>query len=198
MAGVDSVPAYEVNEVDFRKCWWRRGKLLTKWGTLIGGIVYAAFIVAWTAIKGFDYRSVLLLVVTELIVIAVVYFKTWDLAQLNRFGIFQEGIAPPRKPRTYRKSKERVIVTYESIESIEYKKVGSGLFPDSHYGAVLHKGDGEEFEFDATEIFAQTRWKEAEVARAQVVLEELARELNAWRSKGSKEAFTFRSTGKRG
>jgi hypothetical protein len=185
-------PVLEVDERDYNRSWWRRGKLLTKWGSLIGGIVYAVFIIAWSATRGYDYRTVVLFLVAEAIVFAVVYYESWELAQLNRFGIFEQGISPPRKPKSYRRAGERVVVPYESIAQIEYKKVGSGIFPNSHFGAVLHLKDGEEFEFDATEIFAQTRWKEEQVARAQVVLEELVRQLDNWRSDAKAGAFRFR------
>ena len=189
---------FDVNEMDYTMTWLRRGKLLAEWGTLIGAVIYSAFMITWWAVKGLDGQTAVIFVFTEALAFSVICYEHWELTQMNRYGIFEDGISPPRKPKTFRKSNGRVIVPYTSLTWIEYKKVGSGLFPKSHYGAILHLNDGEEFEFDASEIYAQTRWKEEEVAKAQVILEELARQLNRWRCGGSEGVFTFRYSGAKG
>ena len=182
---------FEVSEQDFRKSYIRRGKIITQYIAGLAAVVIP-FVLAWALVDGvIDAIGALSVVPAYLIILVVVYLKTRESACINRFGVFEHGIAPPRKPRAYRRQKGRVIVPYEAIREIRYKVVGKGSFPNSHYGAVLFMNDGEEFEFDASEIFAQTRWKEEEVARAQVLLEELARQLNLWRSRDSGETFRF-------
>jgi len=164
---------FEISELDFKKSFWRRGRLATVW--ILGAISACLLLIlpAWGFLAAVEPVVYLASWGTGGLMLALAWFYLLEARGLNRFGIYERGLAPPRKPKAYRRQATQLIIPLSDMNRIEYRKMGTGFLPQSHFSVVLHFPDGEAFEFDATELLAQSRWKEAEVARAQEILERL-------------------------
>jgi len=149
-------------------------------------------VLAWAVSNGRIASGDAIYSVPALFIVAAIVFLKWrDLSRLNRFGIYERGISPPRRIHSPKKTDGRLFIPYADVERFEDKKTGARLFPSSHFGVLLYLKSKDALEFDATQISAQCHWDEKQTARAEWILEPLATDLEAY---GSVGPFRFRWT----
>ena len=177
-------PLFDVLEEEYQHSSFRRSKVRLKWATSMSGVGLVLLALAFSSMGRGSLNLYIAYGAGTTAMFSVAVWQSSSLARLNRFGIFEGGIAPPRRTRG-RAREGRLVIPYSSLSGLEFKTIGDGLFPKSHYGVVLRLSSGEVLEFDATEIYAQTRWDARRTAQAQLLLGKLAEEFRVrWSTSG--------------